>query len=171
MSDNPQRAWIAIGTNQGNASALYRRAVERLRHHPRGIRLIGQSSLYRTEPVGSVRQPWFVNGVVLVETRCGPKALLRTLHRIEASFGRNRDREQRWGPRRLDLDLLFYGKRIVRHKTLKIPHPSLHLRRFVLAPLAELSPHLLHPVLGKTVDIMLQCVDDTARVEHLFRAV
>ncbi|MBF0455098.1 MAG: 2-amino-4-hydroxy-6-hydroxymethyldihydropteridine diphosphokinase [Magnetococcales bacterium] len=165
---HPSRfAWIAIGTNQGNALRLYRQAVQRLTCHPMGIRLVAQSSLYRTEPVGGVRQPWFINGVVVVATPWGPKTLLKILHKIEAGFGRNRSREKRWGPRRLDLDLLFHGSRILSRQSLKIPHPSLHLRRFVLTPLAEVSPGLIHPVCGKTVDILLRDVDDTARVEPL----
>ncbi|MBF0357678.1 MAG: 2-amino-4-hydroxy-6-hydroxymethyldihydropteridine diphosphokinase [Magnetococcales bacterium] len=167
MSSAKSLAWIAIGTNQGNAQAIYKRAIQRLGNHPRGLKLLGQSSAYRTEPVGKVRQPWFINGVVLVETSCGPKTILRILHRIETSFGRNRRREKRWGPRRLDLDLLFYEQRIIRSKSLILPHPYLHLRRFVLTPLSQLSPNLFHPVLGKTVDILLRDVDDAARVERL----
>jgi 2-amino-4-hydroxy-6-hydroxymethyldihydropteridine diphosphokinase len=167
LSSSKSLAWIAIGTNQGNAQALYQRAIQRLGNHPRGMRLLGQSSAYRTEPVGMVRQPWFINGVVLVETSYGPKTILRVLHRIETSFGRNRSREKRWGPRRLDLDLLFYEQRVIRTKNLILPHPSLHLRRFVLTPLAQLSPNLFHPMFGKTVDILLRDVDDAARVERL----
>ncbi|MBF0383634.1 MAG: 2-amino-4-hydroxy-6-hydroxymethyldihydropteridine diphosphokinase [Magnetococcales bacterium] len=164
---NNQLAWIAIGTNQGNSQALYRRVVSRISNHPRGLRLVGKSAIYRTQPVGNVKQPWFLNGVVVVETKYGPKALLNILHTIEHSFGRNRRREKRWGPRRMDLDLLFYGQRVLRTKNIKIPHPSLHLRRFVLTPLAEVSPQLIHPIFGKTVDMLLQDVDDAARVEHL----
>jgi 2-amino-4-hydroxy-6-hydroxymethyldihydropteridine diphosphokinase len=164
---NAPLAWIAIGTNQGNSKALYQQAVKRLSNHSRGLKLVAQSSLYRTQPVGMVPQPWFINGVVLVKTKCGPKALLKVLHSIERSFGRNRRREKRWGPRRLDLDLLFYEQRVISTKFIKIPHPSLHLRRFVLTPLAEVSPQLIHPIFGKTVDMLLQDVDDAARVEHL----
>ncbi|MBF0588812.1 MAG: 2-amino-4-hydroxy-6-hydroxymethyldihydropteridine diphosphokinase [Magnetococcales bacterium] len=160
-------SWIALGTNQGDSIPLYRRAVDRLRSHPSGIRLIKCSSLYLTEPVGSVRQPWFVNGVVMVESPWGPVSLLRRLHRIESSFGRNRRREVRWGPRRLDLDLLFHDDRVISSKNIQLPHPELHKRRFVLTPLAEISPQLVHPIIGKTVDRLLQCVDDTATVKRL----
>jgi 2-amino-4-hydroxy-6-hydroxymethyldihydropteridine diphosphokinase len=132
-----------------------------------GVELLAQSSPYRTQPVSTVRQPWFINGVVVVKTVWGPKTLLRILHGIETSFGRNRCREQRWGPRRLDLDLLFYGERIIRSKSLELPHPRLHLRRFVLTPLAEVSPGLLHPIIGKTVDILLRDVDDASGVERV----
>jgi 2-amino-4-hydroxy-6-hydroxymethyldihydropteridine diphosphokinase len=160
-------AWIAIGTNQGNPQRIYKQAVQRLKHHPMGIRVAAESPLYRTEPVGMVCQPWYINGVVVVETQWGPKTLLRVLRRIEAAFGRNRRREKRWGPRRLDLDILFHGERIIHSKFLELPHPRLHLRRFVLTPLAQVSPDFLHPIIGKTVDMLLQDVDDTARVELL----
>ncbi|MBF0195192.1 MAG: 2-amino-4-hydroxy-6-hydroxymethyldihydropteridine diphosphokinase [Magnetococcales bacterium] len=160
-------AWIAIGTNQGNSKALYKRAVANIANHPRMLGLVACSSVYRTEPVGMVPQPWFLNGVVVVKTKYGPKSLLKTLHTIERAFGRNRRQEKRWGPRKLDLDLLFYGQRVVSTKSIKIPHPYLHLRRFVLTPLAEVSPQLIHPIIGKTVDMLLQDVDDAARVEHL----
>ncbi len=160
-------AWIAVGSNQGNSIAIYEKAVERLRRHPRGISVVAESPLYRTEPVGNISQPWFINGVVVVKTGLGPHALLRTLRRLELVFGRNRTKERRWGPRRLDLDLLFYGERVMHSKSLVLPHPGLHLRRFVLTPLAQVSPGLIHPKIGKTVDMLLQDVDDTARVERL----
>ncbi|MEO5341245.1 MAG: 2-amino-4-hydroxy-6-hydroxymethyldihydropteridine diphosphokinase [Magnetococcus sp. MYC-9] len=157
-------AWIGIGSNRGNALLTCRRAIALLRGHPH-IRLVVCSPLYRTEPVGPVRQPWFVNGVLGVESELGPQALLRLLHRLEHHFGRNRRREKPWGPRRLDLDLLLYSQRVVHHSTLHLPHPRLHLRRFVLRPLADVAPTLRHPLFGKTVDTMLQEVDDTGRVE------
>lgn len=169
MNMSSNFAWIAIGSNQGNSLAIYKEAVVRLGNHPMGLRLVAQSSAYRTQPVGPVRQPWFVNGVVQIESRWGPQTLMRILQRIEAGFGRNRQREKRWGPRRLDLDLLFCGQRIIRRPELKIPHPQLHLRRFVLVPLAEISPALVHPIIGKTVDMLLRDVDDVARVERLLQ--
>ncbi|MBF0160856.1 MAG: 2-amino-4-hydroxy-6-hydroxymethyldihydropteridine diphosphokinase [Magnetococcales bacterium] len=159
-------AWIGVGSNQGNILSVCRRAVARLGGHP-GVRVLCQSPLYRTEPVGPVRQPWYVNGVVGVQSRMGPQALLRLLHRMERSFGRDRRREKPWGPRPLDLDLLLYGDRVVRRSLLHLPHPHLHQRRFVLRPLADVAPTLRHPVFGKTVDSMLQEVDDAARVEPL----
>ncbi|MBF0460283.1 MAG: 2-amino-4-hydroxy-6-hydroxymethyldihydropteridine diphosphokinase [Magnetococcales bacterium] len=159
-------SWIGIGSNRGRALSLCRRAVARLRGHP-CLRVVVLSPWYRTEPVGPVRQSWYINGVVGVESRLGPQALLRLLHRVEARFGRNRRREKRWGPRRLDLDLLFCGDRVVRCRLLQLPHPRLHQRRFVLRPLADIAPDFVHPRFGKTVDTLLQEVDDTARVERL----
>jgi 2-amino-4-hydroxy-6-hydroxymethyldihydropteridine diphosphokinase len=158
--------WIGVGSNQGNALSNCRRAVARLRAHPL-LRVVGQSPFYRTEPIGPVRQSWYINGVVGLESAMGPQGLLRLLHRLESGFGRDRRREKRWGPRRLDLDLLCQGDRIVRCRDLSLPHPRLHQRRFVLRPLADLAPDWIHPLLGKTVDILLREVDDTARVEPL----
>ena len=174
MSD-PQRlelksvacvAWIGLGANIGNAPAICHRAVACLHGHPR-VRVVAQSPFYCTEPIGPIRQSWYVNAVVAVESRMGPRALLRLLHHLETSFGRNRPCEKRWGPRRLDLDLLFYGHRVIRCRDLRLPHPRLHQRRFVLRPLCDIAPSFVHPVFGKTVDIMLRDVDDSARVEPL----
>ncbi|MBF0401614.1 MAG: 2-amino-4-hydroxy-6-hydroxymethyldihydropteridine diphosphokinase [Magnetococcales bacterium] len=161
-------AWVGVGSNQGNSLRICRRAVALLRGHPR-VRQLLQSPFYRTEPVGPVRQPWYVNGVVGIKSTMGPQALLRLLQRTEAGFGRCRRREKRWGPRRLDLDLLFHGNRVVHTPALHLPHPRLHQRRFVLRPLADLAPDLIHPIVGKTVDNMLRDVDDGSRVEPLSR--
>ena len=158
--------WIGVGSNRGNALSICRRAVARLRAHL-SLRLVAQSPFYRTEPVGPLRQPWYINGVVGLESSMGPRALLRLLHRVESGFGRNRRREKRWGPRSLDLDLLFHGDRVIRCRDLSLPHPRLHQRRFVLRPLADVAPDWIHPLFGKTVDILLREVDDTARVEPL----
>lgn len=147
---------------------ICQRAILRLRTQPR-VRTLVQSTFYRTEPVGPVRQPWYINGVVGIQSNLGPKALLGLLHRIEAGFGRRRRQEKRWGPRRLDLDLLFHGNRVIRSRFLHVPHPRLHQRRFVLRPLADVAPDLIHPLFGKTVDRMLQEVDDTAQVEPLLQ--
>ena len=159
-------AWIGLGANLGNPLVACHRAVARLQGHPR-IRVVACSPFYLTEPLGPVRQPWYVNGVVGVQSVAGPRALLGLLHKLEAGFGRNRHREERWGPRHLDLDLLFYGPRVVRCRTLCLPHPRLHVRRFVLRPLADMVPGFIHPVFRKTVDTMLQEVDDGSRVVSL----
>ncbi|MEO5364008.1 MAG: 2-amino-4-hydroxy-6-hydroxymethyldihydropteridine diphosphokinase [Magnetococcus sp. DMHC-8] len=162
----PVLAWIGVGANRGRALSVCHRAVARLSRHAR-LRVVVQSSFYRTEPVGPIHQPWYMNGVVGVASHLGPWALLRLLQRVEAAFGRRRHRERRWGPRSLDLDLLLYGDRVMRCRGLSLPHPRLHQRRFVLRPLAEVAPLLRHPLFGKTVDTMLQEVDDTARVTPL----
>ncbi|MBF0214067.1 MAG: 2-amino-4-hydroxy-6-hydroxymethyldihydropteridine diphosphokinase [Magnetococcales bacterium] len=157
-------AWIGLGGNRPDSPKLLRCALERLRSHP-GVTGLIVSPFYLTEPVGPVRaQPWFLNAVAAVTTTLGPGALLRLLTRIETRSGRNRQREVRWGPRPLDLDLLFHGARRMRSKRLTIPHPRLHARRFVLQPMADLAPEWIHPESGKTIDTLLREVDDTARI-------
>ncbi|MEO5346902.1 MAG: 2-amino-4-hydroxy-6-hydroxymethyldihydropteridine diphosphokinase [Magnetococcus sp. YQC-9] len=162
-------AWIGLGGNRSATIRQMQRALTRLALHP-GIRLLAISPLYRTEPVGPIRhQPWFFNAVAILDYRHGPCSLLRLLQRIEADSGRDRQREIRWGPRPLDLDLLFFGSRRIRSKRLNLPHPRLHLRRFVLQPCADLAPGWIHPVCGKTIDRLLDEVDDTARIIRLGR--
>ncbi|MBF0273512.1 MAG: 2-amino-4-hydroxy-6-hydroxymethyldihydropteridine diphosphokinase [Magnetococcales bacterium] len=157
-------AWIGLGGNRRDSLALLLRALQRLRHH-RGVDRLTLSPLYLTQPVGPVQaQSWFVNGVAVVETRLGASALLSLLSRIETAAGRNRKHEIHWGPRPLDLDLLFHGQRVMRTRTLVLPHPRLHRRRFVLQPMADLAPGWIHPRFGKTIDTLLREVDDTARI-------
>ncbi|MBF0190087.1 MAG: 2-amino-4-hydroxy-6-hydroxymethyldihydropteridine diphosphokinase [Magnetococcales bacterium] len=157
-------AWIGLGGNRRESVSLLLRALRRLRDH-RGVERLDISPFYLTQPVGPVQsQSWFVNAVAGVETRLGPAALLALLSRIETASGRNRKREIQGGPRSLDLDLLFCGQRVMRTRTLVLPHPRLHRRRFVLQPLADLAPEWIHPRFGKTIDTLLREVDDTARI-------
>jgi 2-amino-4-hydroxy-6-hydroxymethyldihydropteridine diphosphokinase len=103
--------------------------------------------------VGKTDQDWFVNGVVSLETSMDPRELLDFLLSIERKMGRVR--EAKWGPRTIDLDILFYGNQILKETDLQVPHPRLHERRFVLIPLKDVAPDLVHPVLGKTVSEIL----------------
>lgn len=120
----------------------------------KGFRTLAVSSLYRTEPIGFKDQPWFLNGVVLGESTFSPQELLKALLDLEKMFGRVRT--VRWGPRPLDLDIIFYGDRIIRTEGLVVPHPRAHERRFVLEPAAEVCPHFVHPELGVSVLELLQ---------------
>ncbi len=126
--------------------------------HP-GIRFRQASSFYRTEPVGFTSQGWFINGVVHVETVLEPQDLLIELLRIEILFGR--ERKERWGPRILDLDLLFYGDLIVETPLLTLPHPRICERRFVLEPSAEIVPSKVHPARQKTVAELLRELNES----------
>jgi 2-amino-4-hydroxy-6-hydroxymethyldihydropteridine diphosphokinase len=119
-----------------------------LRAEP-GQSIIRQSSWYLTEPVGLEDPEWFVNGVVLLETPLAPESLMQRMLDIETTLGRTRS--VKWGPRIIDLDLLLYDQVILNSSTLTLPHPLLETRRFVLEPLAEIAPDLLHPVLKKTM--------------------
>jgi 2-amino-4-hydroxy-6-hydroxymethyldihydropteridine diphosphokinase len=128
------RAYIGIGTNLGDRLANVERALAALG----GLgTVLARSSLYRTAPWGKLDQPWFLNAVVLLETQLAPRALLDRLHAIEKDLGRTRG--ARWGPRTIDLDLLLYDEREIATPALRVPHPHLRERAFVLVPLAEID--------------------------------
>ena len=146
------RAFIGAGANLGEPVRQLRQAQEQLGKAP-GIKFLGVSSFYRTQPVGPVEQPPFINAVFEIEPGIGPHDLLALLLEIEGRMGRVR--KERWGPRVIDLDLLFYGDEIINEEGLEAPHPRLHGRRFVLAPLAEIAPGFVHPVIRKTVSELL----------------
>ncbi len=157
------RAFIGLGSNLGDREAQIRRAIEELRRVPRTM-CARVSSLYDTAPVGDVDQPRFLNAVAWVETDLSPGELLWNLLLIEQRLGRVRVKSKRWGPRTIDLDLLFYGDVVLAEPGLTLPHPEAHQRAFVLLPLAELEPDYVHPVSGETVAAMLQRVPKEAGV-------
>jgi 2-amino-4-hydroxy-6-hydroxymethyldihydropteridine diphosphokinase len=130
---------IALGGNVGDVRATFRQAIADILEMTRGT-LLARSSDYATPPWGNEQQPAFINACIDIETRLGPEALLATLHRIERKFGRDRCREQRWGPRTLDLDLIAYDDVLRQGPELILPHPRLFERAFVLVPLAEIAP-------------------------------
>lgn len=116
------------------------------------------SPVYETQPVGYENQGWFLNLVVEAETSLEPLPLLEYVLSIEEQMGRKR--EEKWGPRNVDLDLLLYNNRILNTDRLVIPHPRMHQRRFVLTPLAQIAPELLHPVLKKKIgELLMNCED------------
>lgn len=138
-------AFVALGANLGDPAATVKAAFAALANLPES-RIVHCSSLYRTAPVGVIEQPEFVNAVAQLETDLAPEALLDALLDIEQRFGRIR--AERNGPRTLDLDLLLYGDQFVSLPYLTLPHPRLHLRAFVLYPLAEIAPDLKIPGRG-----------------------
>lgn len=123
-------------------------------------RVVAQSSLYQTAPVGCTDQPGFINAVACLETRLVPEALLDALLEIERRFGRDRAKSIPKGPRSLDLDLLLFDDAVIRTDRLTVPHPELERRRFVLAPLVELAPELRHPRLEQTMAKLLAALPD-----------
>jgi len=153
------RAWISIGSNLGDRTANCMLAVSMLSSF---ARVTAASSAYETEPVGPKDQPDFINCAVEIETGLPPEKLLAELQSIEETLGRVRS--GRWRERSIDLDIVFYDGLIMNTDALTIPHPRAHLRRFVLEPLAEISPGLVHPVLGATVSELLGMLEDGERV-------
>jgi len=155
-------AYIALGTNLGDRSANLRTALEAL---PPDVRVLAESHVYETPPWGYTDQPAFLNMAVRVETDLEPGGLLGYLKQLEARLGR--EPSFRNGPRRIDLDILFYDDLVLDEPGLSIPHPRLHERAFVLVPLADLAPDLRHPVLGQTVREMLATNDSAGISQYL----
>ena len=152
-------AFICVGSNLGVKLENCRRAIVELTHGE-DSRLTAQSQKYRTEPVDYEDQEWFVNYVVKIETALDPLTLLQELKSIEHRAGRKRD-TVRFGPRVLDLDIIFYNDLVMHTPQLSIPHPRMHKRRFVLRPICDIDPHIKHPVLERTVQSLLQDLDET----------
>jgi 2-amino-4-hydroxy-6-hydroxymethyldihydropteridine diphosphokinase len=164
----PGGVFIGLGSNLGDRRANILEALARIRKLP-DCRVTKESSLYESEPHGDAKT-WFVNGVIEIETTLSPENLLKKLKAIEAAMGRKRVKGKRWGSRIIDLDILLWNQEVVQKKTLKIPHPEMHKRRFVLLPLAELAPHVIHPQIGSSVSALLATVRDSKRVTLLPRA-
>ncbi len=150
-------AYIALGSNLGDREQTLADATDRLR---RLGRVAASSSLYETEPVGFHDQPAFLNAVVALETEWEPQPLLQALLAIERELGRDRSQAVVNGPRTVDLDLLLMGNEVIAGENLTLPHPALARRRFVLAPLAEIAPHLEHPQRKQTIADLLALLPD-----------
>lgn len=157
-----KRCWhkvvFSIGSNIGNRKEHLDYAVQQLQENAE-YRAVRVSSYIETEPYGYLNQDVFLNACIVCETLLTPEEVLADIHRVEQE--RNRTREIHWGPRTLDIDILFYDKELIETADLCIPHPEIPLRRFVLEPLAELEPNLHHPCSGLTVRQMLQALDNS----------
>jgi 2-amino-4-hydroxy-6-hydroxymethyldihydropteridine diphosphokinase len=153
--------YIGFGSNIGDRLAHIQNAIHAL-SKTEGITLQKISSIYKTDPVGYEAQAQFFNGVAAIQTNLAPLSLLHTLKDIETAIGRQH--RIRWGPREIDLDILIYGDLCLQTEKLVIPHPEMHLRRFVLAPLAEIAPRLVHPVFQETIQTLLDHLEDDQSV-------
>lgn len=150
----PVRACIGLGGNIGDVQDTLRSAFDAIAALP-GTRLLARSRLYRTPAWGVEAQPDFLNAVALVHTTLAPRALLDALLGIERTHGRERAADgTRWGPRTLDLDLLLHGETVLDTPALVLPHPQMHLRAFVLVPLAEVAGDALIPGRGRVRDLL-----------------
>ena len=157
--DDPVRAWVGLGGNEGDVEITLTEALWAVDALPQ-TSIRRQSAVYRTPAWGRTDQPDFLNAVVELQTRMVPRVLLESLLEIEQRFGRVRRAEDRWGPRAIDLDLLVYGSEALDEPGLTLPHPRLHERAFVLVPLAEIAPDLDIPGRGRVRDL-LAAVDAT----------
>jgi 2-amino-4-hydroxy-6-hydroxymethyldihydropteridine diphosphokinase len=152
--------YFSLGANIGDREAHLREALRRL--EAPWLHLTRQSSIYETAPRDFEDQPWFLNLAAEADVTLEPRALLEEILALEQYFGRRRDVSK--GPRAIDIDILFYGGCVIDEPGLHVPHPRLHERRFVLEPLAELAPGLVHPVLGKSVaDLLAATLDQDVR--------
>lgn len=150
--------FLSLGSNLGRRSQNLARACRFLEEA--GVKILKASSIYKTQPVGFKRQPWFYNQVIQVETSLSPFELLSLAKEIERRL--RRKKTVRYGPRTIDLDLLLAGRSIVNTRKLRIPHPRMHQRRFVLEPLNEIAPEVLNPVKKKKIRTLLkELIDDS----------
>ena len=152
MTSEETIAYIGIGSNLGDKISNCGSAIEQMSQLP-GCQVFARSSLFKTEPEGVTEQDWYINCVSKLMTALSPFQLIQALLSIERAMGRRRRR--RWEARIIDLDILLFGQEIIRSRDLVIPHPLFHERRFVLEPLAQLAPHLMHPVLKVTIRQLL----------------
>lgn len=141
------KCYLSIGSNLGDRRHNCLEAIRLI--EAEGIKVVKRSSLYETKPWGLKDQPDFINMVVCAETSLSPEELLKKLKFIEKKMGRKESK--RWGPRLIDIDILFYDDLVIDSPELKIPHPYIKEREFVLLPLSEIEPEFVHPVLKKTV--------------------
>ncbi|MCH7605155.1 2-amino-4-hydroxy-6-hydroxymethyldihydropteridine diphosphokinase [Patescibacteria group bacterium] len=156
-------AYLALGSNIGDREKYLKRAVEEITEENE---ILAHSSLYETEPVGYENQGWFLNAVIKIQTSLSAEQLLQSLLAIEKRLERTRTVEN--GPRTIDIDVLFYDSEIIQEDGLEIPHPRLQDRSFVLIPLVEVAPRLMHPRLQKTVGSILRELQDQKGV-HLYK--
>lgn len=162
MELNFQKAYLSLGSNLGDRKANIQQAIAALEDG--NLRTLKVSSFYETEPVGFKNQPWYLNIALEIETTLSPLELLERCKEIERSMGRVKAFAD--APRIVDLDILLYDDRIVSAERLNLPHPRMENRNFVLEPLAEITPELIHPVLGRSIQDLLETSSDRSIVRR-----
>jgi 2-amino-4-hydroxy-6-hydroxymethyldihydropteridine diphosphokinase len=161
--------YLCLGGNLGNCSATFAQVCALIEQTVGKVKK--QSSLYQSQAWGMEGAPDFLNQVIMVETKVSEEKLLEILLEIEKKLGRERTETTTYQSRLIDIDILFFNKKIIKTGTLEIPHPRLHLRKFVLEPLNEIAPNFIHPVINKSISELLKLCPDTGQVKKLAHAV
>lgn len=165
MRSSGEIVYIALGANIGDREAIFTAAIRAIESESEFL-LLAASPVFETEPLGPRGQGAYLNAVIRLRVWLGPVELLLRLQSIETALGRDRRRELvRWGPREIDLDILFFGDRCIESSDLVVPHAHAHERIFVMAPMAEIAPSFIHPTLGITIDQIAQSLPDREGVQ------
>lgn len=151
--------YLSIGSNLDDRLSNIQQAVNLLKLDA-NIEVLSASSFYETEPWGGVCQNWFVNAAMKIKTELSSIELLRVVQNIEATLGRCREKEVRWGERILDIDILFYDDLVFQNEILIIPHKHLHQRAYVLVPMLEIASDFVHPIINKSITELHEALDD-----------
>jgi len=154
------KVYLGLGGNVGKVSETFDTAAIEIENLIG--RILNKSSRYRTEPWGNKNQDYFLNQVLCVETSLNAEDVLKEILAIEKKLGRDRNMDNQFAPRTIDIDILFYGEKIINNNSLSVPHPRLHIRNFVLTPLMEIAPDLIHPLFNKKIkDLVKDNPDDS----------
>jgi 2-amino-4-hydroxy-6-hydroxymethyldihydropteridine diphosphokinase len=155
--------FLLLGSNLGDRQLFLQQAIGHIENYIAPV--LKASSTYETQSWGKIDEPDYLNQVVMLQTSLSAKKLLKKILSIENTLGRKRD--EKWGSRTIDIDILFYGEAIINEEDLQIPHPQLHKRRFTLEPLAEIAPEFVHPALNKNVLQLKSELNDSLIVKKL----